>query len=122
MADRRKRVKRGLEAVLRSTTEPEPAVEPDQVPQEEDAETVRSPGSYRRATTPRPPKRHTSVYMYPAEFELLDDLLYAVRKNHGMRLPKSDFWRGLLYLAGRMLDDPDRADELLEECARAAER
>jgi len=123
MADRRKRVKQGLEAVLKSTTEPDRASE--EAPPETAAaeEEMAGPGASASYRTARPvAKRHTSVYLYPAEFEMLDDIIYSMRKNHGIRLAKSDLWRALLYIALRMLDDPERADELLRECGDVGER
>jgi len=122
MADRRKRVKKGLEAVLRSTTEPEEAVEevPEAAEGEEGPPMPRGrPKSYRRRGGQG--KRHTSVYLYPVEFEMMDDMLYEMRKSHGMRVAKTDFWRALLYTASRMLEDPKRAEEFVAECSRVAQ-
>jgi len=118
MADRRKRVKKGLEAVLRSTTEPEEAVE-EAEGEEAPPMAHGRPKSYRRRG--REGKRHTSVYLYPVEFEMMDDMLYEMRKKHGMRVAKTDFWRALLYTASRMLEDPKRAEEFVAECSRVAE-
>ena len=136
MADRRQRVKQGLGAVLRSTMQRVPETEAeeegaDQVA-EESAEAARprtgrrsggEPRSYTRIAPPEPvdTKRHTSVYLHATEFEMLDDMIYALRKEHGMRIPKTELWRALLHLASGMLQDPERVDELLVACGGVLE-
>ncbi len=140
MAARRDKIKQGLGAVLRSTTgeSGEEAVEPALEPAEE-APPARKAASTRRVTRkpeaptdPEPPvaqvagedagdKRHTSVYLYPAEFDLLDDMIYALRRDHGMRIPKTELWRALLHLANGMIADPERVDELLAACSAIVE-
>lgn len=127
MADRKKRVKQGLQAVLKKTMDREAA--PEEAPPEPEAgpeETGRRgrPRTYTRLEREeeRPEdKRHTSVYLYPSEFEMLDDLIYELRKSHGMRVAKTDLWRALLHIASRMAEDPDGAGELVNECVRVAE-
>ena len=140
MAARRDKIKQGLGAVLRSTTAEsgEEAVEatPEAV---EETSPARKPASTRRVTRkPKPEpvpepavvqpagedagaKRHTSVYLYPAEFDLLDDMIYTLRRDHGMRIPKTELWRALLHLANGMIADPDRVDELLAACSPVVE-
>jgi len=135
MADRRQRVKQGLGAVLRSTTQRAPETEAEQGADqvaEESAEAAQTrargrsggePRSYTRIAPPEPvdAKRHTSVYLHATEFEMLDDMIYALRKEHGMRIPKTELWRALLHLASGMLQDPDRVDELLVACGGVLE-
>ena len=70
---------------------------------------------------PPEPKRHTSVYLYPAEFDMLDDLIYDLRRQHGVRLPKTELLRALLHLAHQMLQDPERVEELLAVCRKVME-
>ncbi len=119
MADRRQKVKRGLGAVLRSTTDRAEA---------RDAE-AEAPVAAKRAAKPAPEsappsegdKRHTSVYLYPAEFDMLDDMIYELRREHGLRIPKTELWRALLHLAGSMMKDPKRVDDLLAACSSVLE-
>lgn len=140
MAARRDKIKQGLGAVLRSTIgeSGEEGVEATPEPVEETAP-ARKPASVRGVTRkpkaptdPEPPvaqpagedagdKRHTSVYLYPAEFDLLDDVIYALRRDHGMRIPKTELWRALLHLANGMIADPERVDELLAACSAVLE-
>lgn len=127
MTDRRSRVKLGLGAVLKSTAErarPQPdepfqdvVIEPEPEPPPEPTR-PRLPGRPRSVTRLRAKegKRHTSVYLYPAEFDLLDDMVYDLRRKHGVRIPKTELWRALLHLASTMLADPERVDALLEAC------
>jgi len=70
---------------------------------------------------PPEPKRHTSVYLYPAEFDMLDDLIYDLRRQHGVRLPKTELLRALLHLAHQMLQDPEGVEELLAVCRKVME-
>jgi len=123
MADRRKRVKQGLGAVLRRTTEQ--AEEPEEAPEAAEAEEQqRTPRTHvklseagrERTEQVDTEKRHTSVYLYPTEFDLLDDMIYLLRREHGVRIPKTELWRALLHMANRLLEDPERVDELLEAC------
>jgi len=124
MADRKKRVKQGLQAVLKKTMDREGAPEetpPESEPASKQAGRRGGPRTYTRLEREeeRPEdKRHTSVYLYPSEFEMLDDVIYELRKSHGLRVPKTDLWRALLHLASRMAEDPSSAQELVDECAR----
>ena len=133
---RRDRIKQGLGAVLRSTTGESGAEEPDASAVEPKRPAPeRKPASVRKVrraakkpdSDPAPPaveetepeageKRHTSVYLYPSEFDLLDDMIYALRRDHGVRIPKTELWRALLHLAGGLMADPERVDELLAAC------
>ena len=136
---RRDRIKQGLGAVLRSTTAESGGEEPDAsaAPVEETA-SKRKPASVRRLKappkTPAPEqpsveatsavageKRHTSVYLHASEFDLLDDMIYALRRDHGIRIPKTELWRALLHLAAGMMADPERVDELLAACSAIIE-
>ena len=136
---RRDRIKQGLGAVLRSTTAESGGEESDAgaAPVEETA-AKRKPASVRRVKrapktpAPEPPpvevaadaageKRHTSVYLHASEFDLLDDMIYALRRDHGVRIPKTELWRALLHLASGMMADPERVDELLAACSVIAE-
>lgn len=103
--DRRKLLRQGLDAVLRST-----AVEAA----EESAEGERRP--------PPEPKRHTSVYLYPSEFELMEEIIFRLRREHGVRVKKSDLWRALLHLGGRFLKDPEQAGLLADACSQIADK
>jgi hypothetical protein len=100
--NRRGLIRQGLEAILRST-----AGEPE-------------------AEGPAPlqpePKRHTSVYLYPSEFELLEEILFRLRREHKVRIKKSDLWRALLHMAGQMLKNSQQAQELAAACAQVGER
>lgn len=146
MADRRNKVRQGLGAVLKSTTErsrepleepeelreepepePEPEAEPEPEPEPEPTPR-RSPGrprgrprSYSTLRPKEEGKRHTSVYLHPAEFDLLDDMIHDLRRQHGIRIPKTELWRALLHLAGAMLSDPERVDDLLAACSSVLE-
>lgn len=132
---RRDKIKQGLGAVLKSTTAEsgEEGTDSSAAPVEETA-SGRKPASVRRLRrsfkgAPTGPdgerpgdKRHTSVYLYPSEFDLLDDTIYALRRDHGMRIPKTELWRALLHLAGGMMADPERVDELLAACSSVLEK
>ena len=125
MADRRKRVKQGLQAVLKRTLERDETQEPAAQSGAGEAATRegRQPRSYTRLPGRlQEEKRHTSVYLYPSEFELLEDIVYALRKQHGARVAKTELWRALLHIAGRMVEEPERAAELIRECARVSEK
>ncbi len=103
--DRRKLIRQGLEAILRST-----AVEAEEgVGQEAGA-------------PPAEPKRHTSVYLYPSEFELLEEIIFRLRREHGVRIKKSDLWRALLHLGWQFLKDPERAASFASTCAEVADK
>lgn len=127
MANRKKRVKQGLQAVLKKTMDREAETEEAPVagePVPEETGRGGRPRTYTRLEREeeRPDeKRHTSVYLYPSEFEMLDDLIYALRKSHGVRVAKTDLWRALLHIASHMAEDATSAQELVDECARVAE-
>ena len=137
---RRDRIKQGLGAVLKSTTGESGGEATDATPGPvEETPPARKPASVRRVTRkPKPAadpepqiaepsgenagdKRHTSVYLHPSEFDLLDDTIYALRRDHGVRIPKTELWRALLHLAAGMMADPERVDELLAACSLIAE-
>ena len=134
MPARRDKIKQGLGAVLKSTTGESGGEAPEEsaAPVEETA-SGRKPASVRRlrsaskGTAVMPSgggageKRHTSVYLYPSEFDMLDDTIYELRREHGMRIPKTELWRALLYLAAGMMADPERVDDLLAACSAIAE-
>ena len=44
-----------------------------------------------------------------------------LRRDHGVRIPKTELWRALLHLASGMMADPERVDELLAACSVIAE-
>jgi hypothetical protein len=124
MADRRKKVKQGLQAVLKRTMERDETQEeaPESGAAEVETAGARHPRSYTRLPTQvQEEKRHTSVYLYPSEFEMLDDIVYALRKNHAARVAKTELWRALLHIAGRMVEDPGRVEELIRECVRMSD-
>ena len=138
MPARRDRIKKGLGAVLMSTTsEGEVEEAEESAPEIAPTASKRRPASIRRVrrtskTDDAAPaaesggedeveKRHTSVYLHPSEFDLLDDTIYALRRDHGMRIPKTELWRALLHLAANMVADPDRVDELLTACREISE-
>lgn len=126
---RRDRIKQGLGAVLRSTTDESGGEAADSAaPEVEKLASGRKPASVRRLKSatdePQPAeaaaaaeKRHTSVYLYPSEFDILDDMIYALRRDHDVRIPKTELWRALLHLAADMMADPERVDELLAACS-----
>ena len=102
------------------------AVAPATAPPAPGAAAGRSGGWRRRPRSvtmlhPPEPKRHTSVYLYPAEFDMLDDLIYDLRRQHGVRLPKTELLRALLHLAHQMLQDPEGVEELLAVCRKVME-
>ena len=96
MPERRRLLRQGLDAVLRRTLAEE--------------EEPRPP------TKRREPKAHTSVYLYPDEFEMLEELIFRLRREHGVRIKKSDLWRALLHMAMAMLNDSERVSVLLSAC------
>ncbi len=95
--DRRKLLRQGLDAILRSTAEAEQELS-------------------RQPEPPPEPKRHTSVYLYPSEFELLEEIVFRLRREHGVRVKKSDLWRVLLHMGGEFINDPERAPMLAKAC------